>query len=38
MATTTPAAPHEQHIDSTIKTIEDHVKSESMTALTGISG
>lgn len=37
MATTKHAAPHDEHIDSTIETINDHVKSESTTALTGIS-
>lgn len=38
MATTTPAAPHDQHIDTMTETIKEHVKSESAKALTGISG
>ncbi len=37
MATATTPAPHTKHIDETIETINDHVKSESTTALTSIS-
>ena len=37
MATTTSNATHENHIDTTIEAINEHVKSESTTALTSIS-
>jgi hypothetical protein len=37
MATKAQAAPHDEHIDTTVETINDHVKSESTTALTSIS-